>query len=263
MSVRCAVSIAALLLTLAGCAKNHQNFAANTPLTTPAAADAKSDDGHLHPPSDGAPLPSDPVANMPPMPVAVLDALKQLNQPGQGGAVAFLSPLVTHIRHDADDIPAVPAANAPYTLDSGDRVRVFVYGQPNLSHIYPVDAAGAIAVPLIGSVNARGLTTVGLGQNIAARLGGSFVKDPQVAVELALARPFYILGEVRSPGPYAFEPGLTLEAAVAVAGGFSPRASQRGARLTRRVHGVPNEIRAAMNEAIRPGDTITIEERWF
>ncbi len=252
-----------MLLALAGCAKNHQNLAANTKLTPHQDQAAKADDSHLHPSSDGAPLPSDPVANMPPMPVAVLDAIKKLNQPGHGGAVAFLEPLITRIRHEADDIAAVPAGAAPYVLDSGDRVRVFVYGQPNLSHIYPIDAAGAIAVPLIGSVNARGLTTVGLGHNIAARLGGSFVKDPQVSVELALARPYYILGEVRSAGAYSFEPGLTLEAAVAVAGGFSPRARQREARLTRRVRGVPTEIRAAMSEAIRPGDTITIEERWF
>jgi polysaccharide biosynthesis/export protein len=261
MSVRCFVSIAAMLLTLAGCAKNRElasNSAVIAPHTAPA---AKSNDDQMHPPGDGAPLPSDPVANMPPMPVAVL--IQKLKEPGHGGAVAFLEPLVTRIQRHRDDIPAVPAATGAYTLDSGDRVRVFVYGQPNLSHIYPVDAAGAIAVPLIGSVNARGLTTVGLGYSVAGRLGSTVVKDPQVSVELAQARPFYILGEVRAAGPYPFEPGLTLEAAVAVAGGFGPRASQREARLTRRVHGVATEIRAAMSEPIHPGDTITIEERWF
>ncbi len=263
MSVRCFVSIAAVALVLSGCAKAHQTIAANTPLTPLVAGEPKTDDGHLHPPGDGGPLPSDPVANMPPMPVAALEAIRRLKEPGHGGAVAFMEPLVTRINREDSDIPAVPAAAAPYTLDSGDRVRVFVYGQPNLSHIYPVDAAGAIAVPLIGSLHARGLTTVGLGQNIAARLGSTVVKDPQVSVELAVARPFYILGEVRSAGPYPYEPGLTLEAAVAVAGGFSPRASQREARLTRRVNGVATEIHAAMSEPIRPGDTITIEERWF
>jgi len=263
MSVRHVVSIAAVLLTLAGCAKNHQGFVANTALTPQSADNAKADDNHLHPPGDGGPLPSDPVANLPPMPVAALDAIRKLNEPGHGGAVAFLEPLATHIRHDPDDIPAVPAAAAPYLLDAGDHVRVFVYGQPNLSHIYPVDAAGTIAVPLIGSVRARGLSTVGLGQQIAVRLGATVVKDPQVSVELAIARPFYILGEVRAAGQYPFEPGLTLEAAVAVAGGFGPRASLREARLTRRVNGVATEIRAAMSEPIRPGDTITIEERWF
>ncbi len=252
-----------MMLTLTGCAKNHQNFAANAPLTPQAAGDAKGDDNHLHPPGDGRPLPSDPIANMPPMPMAALEAIRKLKEPGHGGAVAFLEPLVTGLIRDDSDIAAVPTAAAPYTLDSGDRVRVFVYGQPNLSHIYPVDAAGAIAVPLIGSVRARGLTTVGLSQNIAARLGSTVVKDPQVSVELAIARPYYILGEVRSAGQYPFEPGLTLEAAVAVAGGFAPRASQREARLTRRVDGVPTEIRAPMSEPIRPGDTITIEERWF
>jgi Polysaccharide biosynthesis/export protein/SLBB domain len=260
MSVRCVVCIAALLLSLAGCAKNPQTVASTQGLALPPPV---ADDSRLHPPGDGGPLPSDPVASMPPMPVAALDAIKALNQPGHGGAVAFLNPMVTHIERDPEVIAAVPAAFSAYTLDSGDKVRVFVYGQPNLSHIYPVDAAGAIAVPLIGSVRARGTTTVGLGQSIAARLGSSVVKDPQVSVELALARPFYILGEVRASGPYAFEPGLTLEAAVAVAGGFSSRANQRQARLTRRVDGVPTEIRALMNEPIRPGDTITIEERWF
>jgi hypothetical protein len=95
-----------------------------------------------------------------------------------------------------------PTGHEPYILDTGDKLRVFIYGQPNLSRLYVVDQVGNIAVPLIGSVRARGRTTPDLERNIAAKLGREFVKDPQVTVDVAQNRPFFILGEVRLPGQY-------------------------------------------------------------
>jgi len=261
MSVRRIALCFVVLLSLAGCARTGRQFAATDPSISPHGTDAA--DNHLHPPGDEGPLPNDPIANAPPMPVAALDALKKLNEPGQGGAVAFVGPSVTKASDARADLGAASSMTQPYLLDSGDQVRVFVYGQPNLSHVYPIDAAGFIAVPLVGAVRARGLTTYRLAGAITSELKVNLIRDPQVSVEMALTRPFFILGEVRAAGRYAFEAGLTVESAVAIAGGFGARASERQVRITRRINGSVSEVRAPMTEAVRPGDTIYVEERWF
>lgn len=268
MSVRGMVSVAAVLLTLTGCAKTNKDVLADGTAIVPhqdqgAANSAKPDVAHLHPAGGDGLLPYDPIATAAPMPVAVLELIKRLNQPDHGGAVAFLDPIVTNVSYDRDAPSPTPVATLPYQLDSGDRVRVFVYGQPNLSHIYPIDEAGFIDVPLIGAVKARGATTYRLARQIATQLQVSFVKDAQVSVELAVSRPFYILGEVRAAGQYPYQPGLTVQTAVAIAGGFGPRASEREVRIKRRANGMIDELHAGLNDPIRPGDTIAVDERWF
>ena len=265
MSVRCIMVVCAVALSMSGCAKFNKQFAANSLAIEQSDQTTRhvAHDDHLHPPGDDGIVPSDPISNAPPMPVALADQLKKLARPGNGGAVAFLGPTISSVSHESRIIGPAPGLLDPYLLDSGDRVRVFVYGQPNLSHVYPIDAAGFIAVPLIGSVKARGLTTYHLATEIAAQLKVSFVKDPQVSVESAASRPFYILGEVRAAGQYPFEPGITVEAAIAIAGSFGPRASHRGVHITRRQNGMLSEVHVPLTEAVRPGDTITIEERWF
>lgn len=156
-----------------------------------------------------------------------------------------------------------PTGHEPYILDTGDRLRIFVYGQPNLSRLYTVDQVGNIAVPLIGSVQARGRTTVDLQRAIAARLGREFVKDPQVTVDVAQNRPFFILGEVRLPGQYAFVSGMTIEQAVAIGGGYTERASKRTYRITRKLGPLVDQIEAPGDYPLCPGDTVFVYERWF
>ncbi|MCZ7595002.1 MAG: polysaccharide export protein [Hyphomicrobium sp.] len=156
-----------------------------------------------------------------------------------------------------------PTGFEPYILDTGDRLRVFVYGQPNLSRLYTVDQVGNIAIPLIGSVRARGRTTVDLERTIAARLGREFVKDPQVTVDVAQNRPFFILGEVRLPGQYPFISGMTVEQAVAVGGGYTERASKRSYRITRKLGALIDQIEAPADYPLCPGDTVYVFERWF
>ncbi len=131
--------------------------------------------------------------------------------------------------------PAEP--NTPYTLDSGDRLRVVVFGQDGLSNSYLVDASGHIAMPLIGSVSARGLTTDELSARIAEKLRQGFVREPHVAVEVEAYRPFFILGEVTQPGQYPYVADMTVETAVAIAGGFAPRAFRKTVVITRTIHG--------------------------
>lgn len=158
---------------------------------------------------------------------------------------------------------AVADSDGPYLLDTGDRLRIFVYGQPNLSRIYVVDHAGRISVPLIGNVSARGLTTDGLTRVIARRLGAEYVRDPQVTVDLQQNRPFFILGEVRNAGQYPYVSGMTVETAVAIAGGYSERASTRSFRVTRRINGLVEQLETPADYVLRPGDTVFVYERFF
>jgi polysaccharide export outer membrane protein len=150
-----------------------------------------------------------------------------------------------------------------YNLDTGDRVRVSVFGQDGVSNSYFVDAAGYVNIALIGPVAARGLTAPALAEAVAGRLRDGFVRDPHVSVEVEAYRPFYILGEVNAPGQYPYQPGMTLETAIAIAGGYSPRADKRNAMLTRTFNGVPAKSKVPLQTQLRPGDTVNVAERWF
>ena len=158
-------------------------------------------------------------------------------------------------------VPVIP--NETYTLDSGDNVRVIVFGQDNLSNVYSVDGSGAVALPLIGPVHARGLTTAELASVIAQDLRKKYVKDPKVTVEVSTYRPFFILGEVKKPGQYPYVSAMTVEAAVAIAEGYSDRAKKRFVRLTRRFGGVMSTVMVPTDYPVQPGDTIYVLERLF
>jgi polysaccharide biosynthesis/export protein len=162
--------------------------------------------------------------------------------------------------------PVALVAGAPppaYTLDSGDRLRVVVFGQDSLTNSYGVDAAGNITMPLIGAVHARGLTTADLSRALAARLRQGFLREPHVAVEVELYRPFFILGEVNFPGQYPYVPNMTAETAVAIAGGFTPRAWRPTVELSRPVDGVVARQIVPVITQMNPGDTVVVAERWF
>ncbi len=142
-------------------------------------------------------------------------------------------------------------------------MRIVVFGQDGLSNSYVVDANGSIAMPLIGSVLARGMTTEQLSSRIAERLRQGFVRDPHVAVEIEAYRPFFILGEVTQPGQYPYVADMTVETAVAIAGGFGPRAFRQTVTVTRSVNGQRVRLSVPRDFALRPGDTINVQERWF
>ena len=158
-------------------------------------------------------------------------------------------------------VPVIP--NETYTLDSGDHVRIIVFGQDNLSNVYSVDGSGAVALPLIGPVRARGLTTFELAGEIARDLKRKYVKDPKVTVEVATYRPFFILGEVNKPGQYPYVSAMSVEAAVAIAEGYTERAKKRFVRLTRRFGGVMSTVMVPADYPVQPGDTIYVLERFF
>jgi polysaccharide export outer membrane protein len=128
---------------------------------------------------------------------------------------------------------------------------------------YTLDAGGNVTLPLIGSVSARGFTTTQLAQSIAARLRQGYVRDPKVTVEVEVYRPFFILGEVTTPGQYPYSPNMTAETAVAIAGGFGPRASKSTVKVTRNAPGQQFSGDVPLNFPLRPGDTVVVKERWF
>jgi polysaccharide biosynthesis/export protein len=153
--------------------------------------------------------------------------------------------------------------DAPYRLASGDRLRVIVFGQDNLTNSFSVDGAGNIAMPLIGPVHAQGLTSSELAGSLEARLRGGYLREPKVSVEVEAFRPFFVLGEVGASGQYPYVNGMTAQTAVAIAGGFSARGDQYGVDVTRNVEGRATTASVPLTFPIRPGDTVTVRERFF
>ena len=153
--------------------------------------------------------------------------------------------------------------NAPYTLGAGDRLRVIVFGQDALSNSYSVDGSGNISMPLVGFVKAEGLTTPAMERTVEEHLRNGFLREPRVAVEVEAFRPFYVIGEVTTAGQYPFVNGLTVQNAIAIAGGFGPRGARTAAELTRSVDGQVVTGSVPLSQPVRPGDTINVRERFF
>jgi polysaccharide export outer membrane protein len=182
-----------------------------------------------------------------PQPVVVADgggAIAALSNSFASGPTAmpvgYAAPMGVPVRYDAS-----------YHLDAGDQLRV------------AIDAGGSITMPLIGAVPARGRTPAGLAGDIAARLRNGYIREPSVAVEIEAYRPFFILGEVAAPGQYPYVPNMTVESAVAIAGGFSPRAKRDVVTVTHTEVGGSMRAVVPLGTPIGPGDTVFVGERWF
>jgi polysaccharide export outer membrane protein len=182
---------------------------------------------------------------------------------GDLDAMAYrgMAPAPAAVAYAAEPMPA--AYDGSYKLDAGDKLRVVVYGQEGLTNTYAIDAGGSITMPLIGSVPARGRTPAGLAAEIGAKLRKGYIRDPSVAVEIESYRPFFILGEVAAPGQYPYVPNMSVESAVAIAGGFSPRARRDSVNLTHTEGAGPTRAVVPLGTALGPGDTVLVGERWF
>ena len=147
-----------------------------------------------------------------------------------------------------------------YRLGAGDRVRVTVFRQPDMSGEFTLDGKGDLHLPLVGELAAGGLTTRQLEEEIEQRLRAqNLLVDPQVSVQLLTYRPIYVLGEVNSPGSYEYREGMTVINAVALAGGYTYRADSSGVTIDR--HGC--RLKARPDTPVQPGDIITVPERFF
>jgi polysaccharide export outer membrane protein len=162
------------------------------------------------------------------------------------------------------DLPPLPESSAgPYRLDTGDQIRLIVFGQPDLSGEFTVNDNGNISIPLLGPVQARGLSTADLESEVVTALSRDLLVNPSVSVEIQKFRPVFILGEVASPGQYDYTPGMTVLTAVTVAGGFTFRAVEDYVSITRRTGDAAVEGRAERETLVQPGDVIFVYERYF
>jgi polysaccharide biosynthesis/export protein len=151
----------------------------------------------------------------------------------------------------------------PYRLGAGDRLRVTVYEQDALTNTYSVDQSGYISFPLVGAIPVRGHTTQQIEATIAAKLRDGYLLDPDVSAEVDRYRPIFVMGEVGAAGQYSYVPGLTVQKAIAIAGGFSDRAYQADADVTRDINGKVMTGRVLTSDPLLPGDTVYVRERLF
>jgi protein involved in polysaccharide export with SLBB domain len=174
------------------------------------------------------------------------------------GAVSATAPGASAQQHLSAASPS-----GAYILGPTDRVRLKVYGEPDITGEYEVDANGNVSIPLAGQVKAAGLTTKQLERNITSALAKGIVRDPRVNVEMVAYRPFYILGEVKKSGEYPYRVGLTVLDAVATAGGYTYRANEGKVYLRRAGSTVEEIYPMDAPVLVYPGDNVRVPERYF
>jgi protein involved in polysaccharide export with SLBB domain len=164
------------------------------------------------------------------------------------------------------EVGTAPASGAALAapLQPGERLKITVYGEEALTGDYDVNPSGYVSMPLIGQIRASGQTSADLGKAIAARYrAGGFLQDPHVNVAVTTFKPFYVLGEATTPGEYPYRSGLTVHSAVAMAGGFTYRASRTYVLIRHTGDEVWKEYSLAEPVPIAPGDLIRVPERYF
>ena len=155
------------------------------------------------------------------------------------------------------------SAQDAYELGPGDRVRVTVFGEPDLSGDFQIDGQGNFPMALIGTVSAAGLSPRALEEHLATLYRDGYLVSPQIGVEVLNFRPFFILGEVRQPGSFPYREGLTVLNAVALAGGFTFRADEDDIEITRGGDTSKEPEEATLQTLVQPGDLIRVTERFF
>lgn len=181
---------------------------------------------------------------------------------GGGGGGIPASGVAAPVEADAPSIPLPADANLDYRLGSGDKLRVIVFGEQDLSGEFDVTGSGKVSLPLIGQVQAAGKTLDEFAQEIGNELKQGYLTNPKVSIEVLNYRPFYIIGEVDKPGQYPYTNGMTVLNAVAVAGGFTYRANQDRVFITRG-GAAEAEYPASQSVRVLPGDIVRIPERFF
>lgn len=159
-------------------------------------------------------------------------------------------------------IDGARASERIYRLGVGDKLKVTVFGEDNLSGQVEVNALGQVTMPLAGEVPAKGLSVVQFRDQVAGKLANGYLKNPRVTAEILNYRPIYVQGEVKSGGEFQYKAGLVLRDAVAMAGGYTYRADQAQVLIARQ--GEPEFSLALPSDVpVLPGDNIRIPERFF
>lgn len=150
-----------------------------------------------------------------------------------------------------------------YRVGAGDRLSVRVIGEQDITGEYLVDATGVLSMPYVQSVPVAGLNTGQIEKLIERKLKSGYLRDPKVSVQAINLRPFYIMGEVTTGGSFPYQPGITVQNAIAIAGGYGTRADHGIVLLTRRTANGTNTYKVPVTTQVYPGDIVFIRERWF
>ena len=150
-----------------------------------------------------------------------------------------------------------------YKMGSGDRLRITTFGEPALSGDFAVTGTGVIAFPLIGDTAAAGRTQTELRDEITAKLGARFLRDPKVSVEVVNYRPVFVLGEVAKPGDFPYVERMSVYALIAKAGGFTFRANRKIVYIRHETETDEKAYALTGTLSVQPGDTVRIGERYL
>ena len=180
-----------------------------------------------------------------------------------GGCSSQIDGPASTVAATTANLGGTPEVSRIYRLGIGDKVKVTVFGEADLSGQFEIGATGGLAMPLVGEIPAKGASVGDVRDAIVGRLRTGYLKDPKVSVEILTYRPFYVHGEVRTGGEFAFKNGVTIRDAIAIAGGYTYRAKHDHVLLIR--EGTAREVRVALPsmEAVMPGDNIRVPERFF
>lgn len=150
-----------------------------------------------------------------------------------------------------------------YRVGAGDKLSIRVAGEADLTGEYVVDASGIMSMPYVQSITVAGLNTSQIENIITTKLKNGFLRDPKVSVQAISLRPFYIMGEVTTAGSFAYQPGMTVQNAIAIAGGYGPRADQGKVLITRKNATGTSTQKVPVTTQVYPGDIVFVRERWF
>jgi polysaccharide biosynthesis/export protein len=185
------------------------------------------------------------------------DAVSSISQLPQNNEVGAIPPFATQGQAAAYEF------GSGYRVGAGDRLSVRVVGEQDLTGEFIVDATGVMSMPYVQSVPVAGLNTGQIEKLIERKLKAGYLRDPKVSVQAINLRPFYIMGEVTASGSFSYQPGMTVQNAVAIAGGYGTRADKRDVLLTRRTANGTSTYKVPVTTQVYPGDIVYVRERWF
>jgi protein involved in polysaccharide export with SLBB domain len=159
--------------------------------------------------------------------------------------------------------PARAADPVAYRLGVGEKIRVTVYNEKDLCGDFDVNDQGEIALPLIGQVKVLGLTIAQAEALLTEKYRKDYLVNPRITVEVLNYRPFFILGEVKNPGSYPYMNGMTVVNAIALAGGYTPRANKNQIRIKRASDPEAGEKVVGEDAPVLPNDVLRVPERFF
>ena len=215
-----------------------------------ACVDSWETNGPAAPPGGTGILADDSIASGP-------EAVSSISQLPQSNNIGPVPPFATQGEAAAYEF------GSGYRVGAGDRLGIRVVGEQELTGEYVVDATGVLSMPYVQSVPVAGLNTGQIEQLITRKLRQGYLRDPKVSVQTIGLRPFYIMGEVSGGGSFAYQPGLTVQQAIAIAGGYGPRADKGLVLLTRRTANGTVTHKVPLATQVYPGDTVYVRERWF